>query len=295
MSEGLAPARAVLPLEAIADVDRELLRLLRALDPEAWNRPASGEWTVREVAAHLLDGNLRRLSLDRDGFVPDIAPPASGGFDDVRDFLDRLNAEWIRAAERLSPRVIADLLEETNARVREHFAATDPEGPAAFPVAWAGQEESPAWLDIAREYTEKWHHQHQVRKAVGAPALDDPDLVEPLLRTLVWALPPAYESVDAEPGTTVAIAAAGIPEIDWALRAEPAGWRLYEAPAGVGASDEVGAAAAVRLEGRLLWRLLLRSDVAAARRAAEAKGPEDLTDPVFGAVSLMVARRGDPA
>ena len=38
----------------------------------------------------------------------------------------------------------------------------------AFGVAWAGEERSPAWFDVARELTERWHHQAHIRLATGA-------------------------------------------------------------------------------------------------------------------------------
>lgn len=265
-------------------MDEELLRLLRSLAPEDWSRPASTAWSVREVAAHLLDGNLRRLALDRDAFTPDVEPPGTGQFDDVLAYLDRLNDDWIRAAERLSPRVIVDLLEVTDGWTLEHYSDLDPEAPARFPVTWAGRGESPAWLDVARDYTEKWHHQHQIRAAVGAPELDDPALLEPLLRTLVRAVPPAYRDLDAGRGTTVGISATGRVRLEWAVRAEGDGWTLYEVV------DGLAADARVRMDARFLWRLLLRSDIEAVRENAVLGGPGRLTDPLFGAVGVMVSR-----
>lgn len=284
-------------------MDAELLQLLRSLQPEDWARPASRSWTVRDVIAHLLDGNLRRLSLDRDGFVPELEPPASGAFDDVLLFLDRLNADWIRAAKRLSPRVLIELLEPTNELMREHFARLDPDGEAAFAVSWAGQETSPVWLDVARDYTEKWHHQHQVRAAVGAPELEDPGLLEPLLRTLVWAVPPAYEGarVGARAGSgsareaTVRLTTSGPVTLAWLLRPGPDGWTLHEAETEAEAQTESGAdrneaIASVTLDARWLWRLLLRVDVEAARDRAVVDGREDLVAPLFEAVGGMVTR-----
>ncbi len=284
----LRPPRPVLPLEPIRRVDHELVRLLRALDPEDWARPASTSWTVRDVAAHLLDGNLRRLSLDRDCFTPELEPPKSGGFGGLLDYLNRLNAEWIRAAKRLSPRLIVELLEVTNPWVLEHFRSLDPEARAAFAVAWAGQERSPAWLDVAREYTEKWHHQHQIRGAVGAPELDDPALLEPLLGTLVWALPPVYEDVEVGEGTVVLLRAIGPLRLGWALRRDEDGWSLHELEEKLDVPTEFVAAAELRLDARRLWRLLMRAETLRAREHAEVQGPPALTDPLFRAVGLMV-------
>jgi len=55
-----ARSRAVAPLDTaplFPDLHAELLALLRALELEDWERPAvAGAWRVRDVAAHLLDG-----------------------------------------------------------------------------------------------------------------------------------------------------------------------------------------------------------------------------------------------
>ncbi len=45
-----------------------LLDLLRSLSPEDWRRPTvCSAWSVKDIASHLLDGDLRRLSAGRDG------------------------------------------------------------------------------------------------------------------------------------------------------------------------------------------------------------------------------------
>jgi hypothetical protein len=48
----------------------------------------------------------------------------------------------------------------------------DPLAPAAFAVSWAGEETSSNWFDTARELTERWHHQQQIRLATIGPHAD---------------------------------------------------------------------------------------------------------------------------
>ena len=80
------------------------------LRDEDWERPTlAGAWRVRDVVAHLLDTALRRLSFDRDGREPPPAPRPIEGERDLVAFINDLNATWVRAAERLSPRVLTDL------------------------------------------------------------------------------------------------------------------------------------------------------------------------------------------
>ena len=39
----------------------------------------------------------------------------------------------------------------------------------------AGEAVSANWFDVAREFTERWHHQQQIRLAIGGPADADLD------------------------------------------------------------------------------------------------------------------------
>jgi hypothetical protein len=59
------------------------------------------------------------------------------------------------------------------------------------------------WFDIAREFTEHWHHQQQIRDATGQPPLYDPYLLSPVLDTFVRALPHSFPHAAAPEGTVV--------------------------------------------------------------------------------------------
>ena len=74
---------------------------------------------MKDVAAHLLDSDVRRLSYQRD--KAPMAPPESPveSYRDLVDFLNRLNADWIKAARRISPRLLIEFLEVTGAQVCE--------------------------------------------------------------------------------------------------------------------------------------------------------------------------------
>ncbi len=49
----------------------EVVALLRGLDKPDWSRPTvAKQWVVKDVVAHLLDTDLRRLSSMRDGYMP---------------------------------------------------------------------------------------------------------------------------------------------------------------------------------------------------------------------------------
>src|SRR4051812_15817270 len=138
------------------ELQGHLLELLRSLSAEDWHRPTvCSAWCVKDIVSHLLDGDLRRFSIQRDGYVPPDAPAWFESHGALVEYLTRLNAEWTVATRRISPRNLIRLMKLTGHEMSELFKSADPYGPATFPVGWAGQTESPMWFDIAREYTER--------------------------------------------------------------------------------------------------------------------------------------------
>jgi len=272
--------------ELFPELDALLISLLRGLSDADWARPAVGSWTVKDVAAHLLDTAIRRLAFDRDRLPP--VPPDGPieGYGDLVAFLNDLNHVWVRAMKRVSPRLLTDFLEKTGKELSEHMANLDPSGPALFSVAWAGEETSENWFDVAREYTERWHHQQQIRDAVGAPGLTSRRLMHPVLDAFLRALPHAYRSVEAEEGTAVAVEIAGEAGGEWALVREALvhegnRWRLYE---GVPEAPR----ARVRMDQDTAWRRMTKGitrEQAAER--SEVRGDRRLGEPVFGMLSVM--------
>ena len=91
-------------------------------------------------------------------------------YDSVLGSSTTLNARWVAVSRRLSPRVLTDLLEVVGAQAAAFLAALPPHETAFWPVAWAGEARSENWMDVGRDYTEYWHHQQQIRDAVGASA-----------------------------------------------------------------------------------------------------------------------------
>ncbi len=268
------------------ELDAQLIPLLRGLSEEDWGRPAVGSWTVKDVAAHLLDSAIRRLAFDRDRLplVPPDGPVE--GYADLVAFLNDLNHVWVKAMKRVSPRLLTDFLEKVGAELSEHMAGLDPAGPALFSVAWAGEETSENWFDVAREYTERWHHQQQIREAVGAPGLTSRRLMHPVLDAFLRALPHAYRSVEAEEGTAVAVEIEGEAGGEWALVREALvheghRWRLYE-----GTSE--APRARVLMDQDTAWRRMTKGitrEQAAER--SEVTGDRSLGEPVFGMLSVM--------
>lgn len=275
------PARVdVVPL--FGPLQEELVQLLSGLPAADWELPTvAGAWRVRDVAAHLLDTDLRRISLQRDGRTLPVETPITGWADLVR-LLNGLNAGWVEAARRLSPRVLTELLAYSGRELASLVATLDPDAPAPFGVLWAGQSASTNWFDLGREYTEKWHHQAQIRLAVGAAPLDGRRFLHPVLAFSMHALPRALDGEAAPEGTAVSVRVTGEAGGAWSAVRGASGWRLFE-------GEAPSPAARVAMDGATAWRLLYNSLTAdEARRRVTAEGDVRLVAAVLGARSVMV-------
>ena len=97
----LEPLTPVDTTGLFAPLSAELVALLRGLAESDWSKPTvAGAWSVKDVAGHLLDGQLRRLAYGRDAHTG--RGPASGAYGDVVAFINELNATGVAYAARLS-------------------------------------------------------------------------------------------------------------------------------------------------------------------------------------------------
>ena len=138
-------------------------------------------------------------------------------------------------------------------------------------VSWAGPERAPVWMDVAREYTEKWHHQQHIRDAVGKPGLLERHWCHPVLDTFARALPFALRTERPATGTTVALEVTGDAGDIWLVERNVAGWKL-----GRGSAEEAAAATArVTMDQDIAWRLFTKgiSPEKAAEQIAIAGDP----------------------
>jgi len=260
----------------------ELLELLRGFGHDDWQRPTvAGRWRVRDVAAHLLDGDLRKIAVYRDGYELPLDFAIASDRDLAR-FVNALNATGVAFAARLSPRLIADLLEVTGDWVAQVIEALPPHAPARFAVSWAGESTSENWMDTGREYTERWHHQAQIRDATGSLRLLAPRWLEPLLDFSVRVLPYAYGSVNAPPRTAVALIVEGETHAAWSVVRAEARWQVFR-------GRPADPAAAVRIASDDVWRLFynaLSDDAVNARVRIE--GDAALAAPLLRARSVIL-------
>jgi len=237
-------------------------------------------WTVKDVAAHLLDTSLRTLSIARDGYTGDppsnIQSPA-----DLINYLNKLNADWVAAAKRISPGVLINLLEASNKQQYDYMSSLVPMEQAIFSVGWAGEEVSANWFHIAREYTEKWHHQQQIRDAVSKPGIMTPELYHPFLDTFMRALPFHYRNTAATEGTLLQFTLTGPGGDDWYLVKKETVWELTGSPT-------TTPTAHTTIDGSVAWKLFSKSwrrnDV---KEYVNIKGDKALGDVVLDMISVM--------
>lgn len=175
-------------------LNNELISFLKSLSPVDWQKQTvASKWKVKDVAAHLLDGNYRRIALHRDGWAVSPDKPIES-YTGLVQYLNDLNADWVKSAKRLSPQIITELLESTNEEVYSIFKNLDPFAIAAYPVSWAGEDRSYNWFDIAREYTERWLHQQQIREVLGNTGIMTKELYYPFLNIFMQAWPVAVNA-----------------------------------------------------------------------------------------------------
>ena len=203
-----------------------LIALLKSLEAEDWNQQTVAKaWKVKDVASHMLDTQLRVLSMQRDGYFGE-QPPEIKGHSDLVGWLNQLNADWVKATRRLSPSVIILLLETIGDLVNDYYESLDPWAEAMFAVGWAGESTSYNWMHLAREYTEYWHHQQQIREATDKPGIMSREYFYPVINTFFQALPHTFREVEAEQGTLVKATVTSEAGGSWFLKKEADGWQL---------------------------------------------------------------------
>ena len=239
----------ILVTHLFPEILKELLKLLANLSVEDWDKPTTcSDWSVKDIALHLLGGDIGILSRKRDSHLFSGDPIQS--WDELVDLINHLNDLWVKATRRISPRLLCDLLELTGTQVCDYFESLNPYA-MGEPVNWAGPAPAPVWLDLAREYTERWHHQQHIRDAVGKPGLKQPPYFAPVHDAFIRALPHTFQEVAAADDTVVAVEISGDSGNHWILIKEGQSWNLYPDKAESPTAEVV-------IEQDIAWRLFTK-------------------------------------
>jgi len=266
----------------------ELLALLRGLAAEDWQRPTEcPAWTVKGIALHVLGDDFSLLTRQRDASTTNslmLYAERHPGLT-FRDLLDGFNDEWELTVRFLSTELVLELLRIVGEWSDTFYREVGLETMSREPVGlFAQTEPSPYWQVIAREYLERFIHQSQIRRAVGAEEVSD-ELVTWAARVCVELL--AAWLVDFTPSTGSVV---GIDLGDaggWSWRREAGRWTAQEGIADDAAARLVVAPGATVA---LLSRGMTRDE--AARRVT-VEGDADLAAGVV-AVALPLLGRPPP-
>jgi len=257
-----------------------LIHLLSELSTEDWHRPTvCMGWSVKAVTQHLLAVEISNISRKRDNYEQHPENPILCS-KDLLEFINGLNKSWMQATKRISPPLLVDLLEFVGRQANEFFLSIDPFAPGE-PVSWVGPDPAPKWLDLAREYTERWHHQQHIRDSVGIPGLKNPRFFAPVLDTFIRALPYSYQEISAPEGSTMTLSIIGDSGGVWTIRREKDKWILYK-----GRDEAFHSEVIIAQEDA--WRLFSKGiDTEEVRSRSSIIGNKALGMKVFEMVSII--------
>jgi uncharacterized protein (TIGR03083 family) len=276
-SRGTGP---ILCAHLLRTVDEKLIELLGSLQPNEWDlQTVAPLWKVRDVAAHLLDTVLRKLSIVRDSCYVEAVTIRSP--QDVIALVNRLNAEGVTVYRRLSPAVLIEMMKSACEQSARFHESLDPFAVAAFAVSWAGEETFLNWFDTARELTERWHHQQQIRLATNRPGIMTRELYHPVLDCFVRGLPHVYRDVDVPVGTVLLLEVSGECGGQWFLSRGTTSWNFVSRQAGEVASR-------VTIPQELAWRVFTKGiDRDSARTQIAIEGNRVLGEKVLDLTAIV--------
>jgi uncharacterized protein (TIGR03083 family) len=262
------------------ELDAALITLLKSLSEDEWRSATIvPRWNVQQIAAHLIDTAFRRLSLGRDAWRPAAALPRSDR--ELVALVNTLNADGVRVYAALSPALLIAVTELVTPQLAAYLEAQDPLAPAVFGVSWAGESASSNWFDIAREYTERWHHQQQIRLATNRPGIMTPRLYLPVLETFMRSLPHTFRDVAAPDGACVDAIVPGACGGRWRIGQAGGRWQMMPV-------DDMPAEATAIVPDDLAWRLFTKgASRDEARARVEIRGNERLGSVIFCALAIV--------
>lgn len=171
-------------------------------------------------------------------------------------------------------------MEVTQKPCIDYYYSLDLEAPARFAVSWAGEQESKNWFHIAREYTERWHHQQQIRDAVNKQGIMERKFFFPLIQTFMMALPHTYQNIQAEEGTRISVMVTGEVGGEWKIKRGDSKWKFSDDPGEV--------AATIELDPETSWKLFTKAlQKEEAAEKVKISGNQELGLPILKMLSVM--------
>jgi uncharacterized protein (TIGR03083 family) len=278
----MQPVQPIMVIDLFPPERGQLLKLFAELEAEEWEKPTiCPGWSVKDIGLHLLGDDIGYLSRARDQFSnPFFRNKDLHEWKSLVKNINEANELWVRATTRLSSKLLADLLELTGNQFHAYVQSLDPMATGSV-VSWAGPDPAPVWLDTAREYTERWVHQQQIRDAVKKPGLKEKRFFHPVLDTFARALPYAYQDIAVADATVLKFVVTGEAGDVWYLVGEANRWSLL-------LDVELPPVTVVTMDQETCWRLFTKGtnkEQASARIAIE--GDQPLGEKLLETVAII--------
>jgi uncharacterized protein (TIGR03083 family) len=272
------PLEPIIVTPLFPDIRLELTRVLESLTDEQWEYPtACTGWTVRDVALHLLGTRVGLLSgmRDHDGQWFKV--------DDFQELVELINAQnelWVKAARRISRKLLISLLSFNNEQIVTYLNTLDPLDIGGG-IGWTGNNADPIWMHIARELTEQWTHHQHICDAADITSLKEARFVHPVLSTFVYALPQTYHDTAAPVDTLVKLVIRGEGGGTWHLVREAEGWALYR-------DTDLTPTTSISIDTDTAWRLFTKGlEAETVRQRADVEGDRTLFEVLLTTVAII--------
>ena len=260
-----------------------LVQLAENMDQDDWHKKTHfPNWTVKDIFTHLLDTSVRRLSSERDKYVS-LEKPKIECHQDLIDYITQMADRWALAFTNVSPTIIIEMINKYQNDLYEYLVSLDPFGISKHPVSWAGEQESYNWFDIAREYTERWHHQMQIREVLGnTNKLYKHELYYPILDTFMQALPYHYSKLNEKKDYTLKVSVTG-DNIDssWFLESTK---NIRELK--YNSTKQIDAY--ILVDEKIAWKILTKWNEKELENTVNIRGDIDLGQHFLGMTCLMI-------
>lgn len=176
---------------------QKIVNTLHDLPEEKWeNRTVLPNWHIKDITAHIASGALRKLTSIYSGIETNNSRQIE--FRMLVQQINERNENWVSLLRSLHSKLLVSIIDNYYCLLIQEFIKMDPKANAKHAVAWAGDTKSENWFDIAREYTELWHHSMQIADSLDEISFLDDIYFTPFIETCFLALPFHYRNVKEE-------------------------------------------------------------------------------------------------
>jgi hypothetical protein len=218
-----------------------LLELLRDMSADDWERSTEcPAWNAKGIALHILGDDLSLLTRQRDASTDSLTLFAGDhpGLS-FRSLLDGFNEQWVAAARFLSNELVIEMLGLVGDWSEAFYCNVGLDTTSREAVGFfAETEPSPYWQVIAREYVERFTHQSQIRRAVGARELGA-ELATSAARVIVHVLAAWMRNYAPTAGSAIVVDFGAVGA--WTVEREADRWAVLEGSADRAATARISA------------------------------------------------------